>query len=68
MHFAAGPWFEVYESGADWRALGAVWLSDGEHNEPGVLELRLRFADAYWAVEDGVYVQNPDPDSGAAGR
>lgn len=57
MHFAAGPWFEVYESGDGWRPFGEVWLSDGEQNKPGVLELRVRFADQPWG-EEGVHAQN----------
>jgi len=30
------------ESGADWKAFGRVWLSDGEETGGATLEIRLR--------------------------
>ena len=41
MHFAAGPWFTVTESGSDWQTIGAVWLSDGGKSDGATLEYRV---------------------------
>ena len=48
MHFAAGPWFSVVESGAGWQPYGEVWLSDGGSSDRALLEYRVRFADEPW--------------------
>ncbi len=40
MHFAAGPWFEVMESGGEAIPLGRMWLSDGETSGGGTLMYR----------------------------
>jgi len=46
VHFAAGPWFTVIESGEDdWQDLGRVWLSDAQASGPGLLQYRVKFAD-----------------------
>jgi hypothetical protein len=45
-----GPWFTVQESGSDWQSLGDLWLSNGEDDVKGQLELRVsleRFDDAH---------------------
>lgn len=37
----AGPWFTVQESGSDWQELGRVWISDGQQDCMGRIEIRL---------------------------
>ncbi|GEM_PF-4048299 len=44
MHFAAGPWFEVMESGAEPIALGRVWLSDGDASGGATLMYQVTLA------------------------
>jgi len=45
VHFAAGPWFTVRNSGDDFEKLGQLWLSNGKQDGMAWLEYRVRFAD-----------------------
>jgi hypothetical protein len=45
LHFGAGPWFTVLESGAQWQKIGKAWLSDGAKDDMAVVEAKLRLAD-----------------------
>ena len=45
-----GPWFTVQKSDAGWQPLGNLWLSNGEDDVKGRLELRVsleEFDDAH---------------------
>ncbi|MED5369640.1 MAG: hypothetical protein VX899_01375 [Myxococcota bacterium] len=54
MHFVAGPWFAVLEPGVDgWTDYGEVWLSDGQSSGPGLLQIRIKFAEQEWPAETG---------------
>jgi hypothetical protein len=37
----AGPWFTVQKSGDDWQELGHVWISNGQQDCMGRIEIRL---------------------------
>ncbi len=37
----AGPWFKVVRSGDDWQQLGQVWISNGETDCKGRIEIRI---------------------------
>ena len=37
----AGPWFTVHENGGDWQRLDSIWISDGETDCEGVIEIKL---------------------------
>ncbi|MCG8587549.1 MAG: hypothetical protein MI757_22815 [Pirellulales bacterium] len=37
----AGPWFTVHKSGDDWQELGRVWISNGEEDCIGRIEIRI---------------------------
>jgi len=37
----AGPWFTVHKSGDDWQELGRVWISDGQEDCIGRIEIRV---------------------------
>ena len=41
MHFVAGPWFTVVESGAEWQDVEAIWVSDGAKDMKGRVQLRV---------------------------
>jgi hypothetical protein len=52
VHFVAGPWFAVFETGVDgWRDYGRVWLSDGQESGPGTLQVRIKLEDQDWPKE-----------------
>ena len=40
-HFVAGPWFTVRKSGERWSSLGGVWISDGEKECQGTVEIQV---------------------------
>ena len=40
----AGPWFTVQKSGDDWQELGPLWLSNGEQDGKGHIEVKLTLA------------------------
>ena len=44
-HFVAGPWFSVQKSGADWKRLDTVWLSNGLEQERVHVEIKVRLED-----------------------
>ena len=39
---AAGPWFTVQESGGDWNELSSIWISNGQEDCKGRIEVRVR--------------------------
>jgi hypothetical protein len=40
----AGPWFTVQKTGDDWRELGQLWISNGEQDGKGRIEVKLALA------------------------
>ena len=38
----AGPWFTVQESGDDWREISKIWISNGQADCKGRIEMKLR--------------------------
>jgi len=41
VHFVAGPWFAVHQNGGDWQRLEQVWISTGEKDCPGHIEIKV---------------------------
>ena len=41
----AGPWFTVHRSGDDWQQLGQVWVSNGQDDCRGQIEVRITLDD-----------------------
>ena len=37
----AGPWFAVHRNGDDWQKLGQAWISNGEHDCQGRVEIKI---------------------------
>ena len=37
----AGPWFTVQKSGSDWETLDTIWISDGQQDCIGRIEIRV---------------------------
>ena len=37
----AGPWFAVEESGEDWNELSHIWISDGQQDWQGKVEIKV---------------------------
>ena len=42
VHFVAGPWFTVQQTGSDWETLDRIWLSNGDRDDPAQVQVRLR--------------------------
>jgi len=42
-HFAAGPWFTVRSVNDDWKELSKLWISNGDTDFRGRIEVRLRW-------------------------
>ena len=42
----AGPWFTIHKSGDDWQPLGKVWISNGEEDCKGRIEIRVELEEA----------------------
>ena len=42
----AGPWFAVHKSGDDWQRLGQVWISNGEQDGKGHIEIRVELQES----------------------
>ncbi len=42
----AGPWFTIHKSGDDWQQLGKVWISNGEDDCRGRIEIRVELEGA----------------------
>lgn len=38
----AGPWFTVLESGGERKELSTIWISNGEDDCKGKIEVRVR--------------------------
>ena len=41
----AGPWFAVHRSGGDWQELGQVWISDGQQDCKGRIEVQIELTE-----------------------
>ncbi|MDG1872878.1 MAG: hypothetical protein P8J27_03140 [Mariniblastus sp.] len=41
MHFVAGPWFTVHKNGEDWQRLGHIWISNGDTDCQGHVEIKI---------------------------
>ena len=39
----AGPWFTVHRSQGDWKTLGQVWISNGESDSKGEIQMKVSF-------------------------
>ena len=37
----AGPWFTVQESGNDWQRLEHIWISNGQQDCEGHVEIKV---------------------------
>ncbi len=37
----AGPWFAVIEDDSDWHQLDTIWISNGENDCRGRIEVRI---------------------------
>ena len=42
----AGPWFTVVRNGEDWQELGQMWVSDGQQDCPGQIEIKIELVEA----------------------
>ena len=42
----AGPWFTVVRNGEPWQELGQIWVSNGEQDCPGRIEIKLKLVEA----------------------
>ena len=38
----AGPWFTVQESGEEWKKISNIWISNGQDDCKGRIEMRIR--------------------------
>jgi hypothetical protein len=38
----AGPWFTVQESGEAWKTLSSLWISNGQEDIKGRIDVRVR--------------------------
>ena len=50
----------VHESGSDWQKLGDVWISDGEIDGQGTIEIRLTLESPNDATESTASVERGD--------
>lgn len=41
----AGPWFTVHRSGGDWKKLDQIWISNGQEDCRGHIEMRITLTD-----------------------
>ena len=41
----AGPWFTVHRSGDDWKTVSKLWISNGEEDGPGQIQVRIELED-----------------------
>jgi len=46
VHFVAGPWFAVHQSGSDWQKLDQVWISNGDEDCQGQIEIRIELEES----------------------
>jgi hypothetical protein len=38
----AGPWFTILENGEDWKEISKIWISNGQDDCKGRIEVRIR--------------------------
>lgn len=38
----AGPWFTVQEYGESWNTLSSLWISNGQEDVKGRIDIRVR--------------------------
>ena len=43
VHFVAGPWFMVQESGSNWQTIDNIWISNGAKNSRARVDFRIEF-------------------------
>jgi hypothetical protein len=44
VHFAAGPWFTVFEESNQWNELGTIWLANGKQNRRAYVQYRVQLS------------------------
>ena len=49
----AGPWFTVQESSEDWKEISKIWISNGETDCKGKIDVRVRLMAEGDAVDSG---------------
>ncbi len=42
----AGPWFTVLRSADGWQELGEMWVSDGQQDCPGRIDIKIELVEA----------------------
>lgn len=58
----AGPWFTVVKRDADWQEMGTLWVSDGNRDGPGHIEIKLQLVENKDANDNPMqaqFVDNP---------
>lgn len=58
----AGPWFTVVKRDADWQEMGTLWVSDGNQDGPGQIEIKLQLVENKDANDNPMqaqFVDNP---------
>ncbi|MEC7696383.1 MAG: hypothetical protein VYA11_04730 [Planctomycetota bacterium] len=53
----AGPWFTVVKRDADWHTMGTLWVSDGNQDGPGQIEIKLQLVENNDATQSTNLVQ-----------
>jgi hypothetical protein len=56
----AGPWFTVVKRDADWQQMGTLWVSDGNQDGPGQIEIKLQLVENEDANDKPYHVQLVD--------
>ena len=56
----AGPWFTVQESGSQWQKLGQVWISNGDKDCKGQIEIKLEMTTGSDLFSDEPLVQTEE--------
>ncbi len=56
----AGPWFTVVKRDADWHTMGTLWVSDGNQDGPGQIEIKLQLVENNDATQSTNLVQLVD--------
>ena len=59
----AGPWFTVQKSGNDWQKLGQVWISNGDKDCKGQIEIKVEMAKGGELFLDEPLVRTSDEDN-----
>jgi hypothetical protein len=43
VHFVAGPWFTVQNVEDQWQELSHIWISNGQNDWEGKVEIKVSF-------------------------